>query len=167
MDIKGLTDKAKTAVFKYKYAAIVLVIGLALLLLPGTKKDTVQAEPDIKTSNQNVNADDLKQILQSVHGAGKVQVLLSTSSGEQILYQTDTDISNTGDSSNTKTETVIVTDSQKNETGLIKQVNPPIYMGAIVVCEGADSAAVKLAITQAVSKITGLGSDSICVLKMK
>jgi hypothetical protein len=40
-------------------------------------------------------------------------------------------------------------------------------MGAIVVCQGADSPSVKLAITQAVAKITGLGTDEICVLKMK
>ena len=66
-----------------------------------------------------------------------------------------------------KTETVIVTDGQRTESGLVSQVNPPSYLGAIVVCQGADSPAIKYAITQAVAKITGLGTDAICVLKMK
>ena len=39
--------------------------------------------------------------------------------------------------------------------------------GCIVVCEGAESAAVRLAVTQAVERYTGCGSDRITVLKMK
>ena len=109
----------------------------------------------------------LTEILQSIQGVGKVQVLLSIASGEKTVYQTDSDTAASGDSNSIKIETVIVTDSQRNETGLISQINPPVYLGAIIVCQGADSAAVKLAVTQAVSKITGLGADNICVLKMK
>ena len=37
--------------------------------------------------------------------------------------------------------------------------------GCVVVCEGADSAAVRLNVTNAVTAYTGLGSDKICVLK--
>ena len=39
--------------------------------------------------------------------------------------------------------------------------------GALVVCDGADSASVRLAIIQAVSSLTGLGSNKIAVVKMK
>ena len=49
----------------------------------------------------------------------------------------------------------------------VQQVLPESYRGAIVVCQGADSPAVKLAIVEAVSRATGLGADSISVLKMK
>jgi len=35
------------------------------------------------------------------------------------------------------------------------------------VCEGADSPSVKYAVAQAVAKITGLGTNDICVLKME
>ncbi len=38
--------------------------------------------------------------------------------------------------------------------------------GAAIVCDGADSAQVRLAIVQAVSAYTGLGSDRITVLAM-
>ncbi len=39
--------------------------------------------------------------------------------------------------------------------------------GAVVVCQGADSAAVRLIVTNAVTAYTGLGSDKIWVMKMK
>ncbi len=38
--------------------------------------------------------------------------------------------------------------------------------GCVVICEGADSAAVRLDVTNAVAAHTGLGSDKICVMKM-
>jgi len=40
-------------------------------------------------------------------------------------------------------------------------------VGAVVVCQGADLAQVRLAVTNAVSSYTGLGCDKITVLKMK
>lgn len=39
--------------------------------------------------------------------------------------------------------------------------------GAVVVCDGAESAAVSLEIVRAVAAYTGLGSNKIIVLKMK
>ena len=169
MEIKQLTGKLQGIVGKYRYAALVLVVGIVLLLLPGKSRQNSQPVDVSKPANnqQLLEIEALTEILQSIHGAGKVQVLLSVASGEKTIYQTNRDTSVSGDHTDTKIETVIVTDSQRNEAGLIQQVNPPTYLGAIVVCQGADSAAVRLAITQAVARITGLGSDNICVLKMK
>lgn len=39
--------------------------------------------------------------------------------------------------------------------------------GAVVLCTGAEDAAVRLGVTNAVSAYTGLGSDKIRVIKMK
>ncbi len=38
--------------------------------------------------------------------------------------------------------------------------------GCVVACEGADSAAVRLDVINAVAAYTGLGSDKICIVKM-
>ena len=109
----------------------------------------------------------LTQILQTVAGAGKVRVLLSMATGEETVYQTDIENTSTSDGNNETVKTVVITDSERCETGLVRQVNPAAYRGAVVVCQGADSPAVRLAVTQAVSRITGLGTDAICVLKMQ
>ena len=105
----------------------------------------------------------LSSILSQIKGAGKVEVLLTEARGPETMYQTDT---NSGTETD-RLDTVIISGSDRSQTGLVRQVNPPSYMGAIVVCQGADNAQVRLAIVQAVSSVTGLGADHITVLKMK
>lgn len=170
MDVKCIAGKVTKLLSKYKYAAIVLAIGIVLLILPGKSAEKTENIQEIKhasTNSQTISVSALTEILQSVQGAGRVQVLLSVASGEKTIYQTDSDQNISGETTNTRVETIIITDAQRNESGLISHIDPPTYLGAIVVCEGADSASVRLDIIQAVSKITGLGADNICVLKMK
>lgn len=168
MELKRIGKRIQGLVAGYKYVFLVLVIGLALLLLPENSKPKTQTVSDAPLKSTNyIDSKALAEILKSVDGAGRVEVLLSVASGEQTVYQTDIDASQSADGSDKRVETVIITDSSRNESGLVQQVNPPVYLGAIIVCEGGDNVAVKFAITQAVGKITGLGADSICVLKMK
>ena len=155
---------------KYRYVALVLVIGLVLMTLPTSSDREEDAAP--KTTPERIQEEvsvneALAQILSRIEGAGNVQVLLTVASGEETVYQTDDNISVSEDTSTTKIDTVTVTDADRNQTGLVKQINPPTYQGAIIVCQGADSAVVRLAIVDAVSKVTGLSSDRISVLKMK
>lgn len=169
MEMKQLSSKLTSIIGKHRYALIVLIIGLVLLMLPG-KKSEKAADTSTPTANAgtvSIEMSTLSSILKSIEGAGDVQVLLSIATGEETIYQTDSDTSTSTDGGSTRIETVLVSDSQRQQSGLIKQINPPAYLGAIVVCQGADNAAVRLAITQAISKITGLGADHICVLKMK
>ena len=109
----------------------------------------------------------LSRLLSKIDGAGEVKVFVTVSQGEQIIYQTDLDTSKQVESSVQRVSTILVTDKERNETGLIKQRIGAIYQGAVVLCRGADNPSVKLAVTDAVAKVTGLGSDKICVLKMK
>lgn len=169
METKLTLQKLQTILGKYKYAVIILIVGVLLLLLPGQRTDNMPAASEIVpvTSTHILDASALADILQSIQGAGRVKVLLSIGSGERTVYQTDSDTVTENEEGSIRIETVVLTDAQRNETGLVQQVNPPSYLGAIVVCEGADDPVVKLAIMQAVAKITGLNTDGICVLKMK
>ena len=88
-------------------------------------------------------------------------MLLTEASGRDVIYQTDTA------QNQSKLDTVIVRDGNHQETGLVKQILPPVYKGAVVVCQGADSAVVRLHVVEAVKSVTGLASDCITVLKMK
>lgn len=169
MELKKIAGKATEVITRYKYAAIILLIGLVLLWLPEKSEmnQQVKQNSSVEQTAGKSREEALIEILQSIQGAGRVKVLLSTAEGEETVYQTDSDTSTGTDNSSGRTDTVIITDSQREESGLIRQVNPPVYLGAVVVCDGADKASVRLAITQAVAKITGLGADAICVLKMK
>ena len=88
-------------------------------------------------------------------------MLLSYAEGERIIYQTDTD------DGFQSSDTVTVTDSERNQTGLVVQTVPAVFQGAVIVCQGAGNPSVRLAIVDAVSKYTGLGAHQISVLEMK
>ncbi|MBR4864637.1 MAG: stage III sporulation protein AG [Oscillospiraceae bacterium] len=169
MELKKLTSHIKVWADKYKYVILVLLIGVILMWLPENKeKGAVNNESASITYQEIVSIDtSMSDILSLIDGAGRVEVMLTKAKGEETLYQEDIDESFNESGEDMRSDTVIISDSQRMESGLVKQVNPPIYMGAIVVCEGADDPTVKLAIVDAVSKLTGLGADKICVLKMK
>ena len=168
MELKEWKNHIPKWISKYKYAVLVLLIGLGLLLIPTQEHTAEQVTvPDQPTNITLTLEESLANTLRMLDGAGEVHVLLTVASGEEFLYQTNDSSTTTQDSTDIKKETVTVTDSQRNETGLIRQINPPVYLGAIILCQGADNPMVQLAITQAVSRITGLGADRISVLKMK
>lgn len=160
MDQAGIT--IRQFIKKYSNAFLVLFLGIMLMLLPKSEKKDPQlpASASVETIPvEQTLQEDLSIILSQMEGAGNVRILLTQAEGTRIVYQTDGNASGSS--------TVILTDSSRKETGLICQVDPPTYLGAVVLCQGADYPSVKLAITQAVSSVTGLGYDKITVLKMK
>lgn len=164
MDWPGLKKKVVAMIKEYRYAAIILAAGLILMLLPsGRNNEEKDIVPLISQPDVNDLEDRLGEILSSVQGAGKVKILLTQARGEQTVYQTD--IQERVDSLNE--DTVIVTGSDRNQQGLICQKISPKYLGAVIVCQGADKAVVRLALVEAVSNATGLSTDAITVLKMK
>lgn len=161
MDIGMLRQKATEWIGKYKFVILILLVGVGLMLIPaGSKEKTPDESVTEQVEQQVMLADELEEILTNIQGAGRVQVMLTMRAGEQTIYQTDTP-------STDRQDTVIVTDEDRAQGGLIQQILAPTYRGAIVLCQGADSASVCLAIKDAVSKVTGLDSSQISVLKMK
>lgn len=169
MDVKTMLEKFYEIIKKYRYALLVLAIGLVLMVIPAKSDQTESNESDAKQIEQTEPSleEKLETVLSQVTGAGQVQVVLTVAKGEEIVYQTNDDTSNTNESNNTNSDTVMVTDAQRNQNGLIRQVIPAAYQGAVIVCQGADNPSVRLAIVDAVSKLTGLGANCISVLKMK
>lgn len=157
----------KESVGKYKYVFLILLLGMIFMVQP-EKKTT---EETIRKTGMVVEkqelSDQLKDILMNIHGAGEVMVMLSVEKGESTIYQSDVSNAETEKGTDNRSQTVLITDAQRNETGLIYQKNPPTYQGAIILAQGADNPTVKLAIVDAVTKITGLGANRISVLKMK
>ena len=154
---------------KYKFVWIVLMAGILLMILPeGSKMEkTEQLQTQIGPQSSLSMEAKLEEVLGCLNGAGKVKVMLSIDKGEQTLYQTDSTYSKNENSTDTKTQTILTTDSERNESGLVHQINPPTYLGAVILAQGADNPTVKLSIVEAVSKATGLGADKISVLKMQ
>ena len=168
MEIKAMKAKTTEVINKYKYMIAVILVGIGLMLIPTTSKKSTTRAVEVIQKMEKVNiTDELACILSQIKVSGNVAVYLTTLEGEKTIYQTNENLAETNDSRDLRTDTVTVTDAQRSQNGLITQVNPPLYRGAIVVCEGADDPAVQLAITEAVANVTGLGTNRISVLKMK
>ena len=153
---------------KYKHFLLILLVGIGLMLLPVGGKSTQNAPaPAAQTPSVETLQAQLSQLLSQLEGAGKVQVLLTQATGEKTIYQMDTDSSADDRGETVREDTVLVSDSSRNQAGLVQRIDPPSYLGAVVLCQGAENSAVKLAITEAVANATGLGYHRITVLKMK
>lgn len=168
MDGHRILEKIKENRKKLQLPALVLLAGILLMCLPTGSSEQTQTEQQtiVETAASDTLEEELEAILAKVKGAGKVEVLLTQASGAQTVYQTDDDTQTGTDTQSVRRDTVLV-GSGSTQTGLVLQVNPPTYLGAVIVCQGADSASVKLAILDAVRSATGLSSDKISILKMK
>jgi len=151
---------------KYKYAIIILVVGIFLLVFPVQKNN--EAVPEANVLQDEIPLEiQLQTILEQIEGAGSVRVLLTKETGYAYTYQENVQSSTQTDQTQVEKETVLVSDKNGDEVPIVIKVDQPVYKGALIVCEGADRAAVKLAIIRAVSGLTGLRSDNISVIKMK
>ena len=149
-DLKKWGLKLRRVIETWRLPLLILALGALILLWPSGKKDEPSAEkPEAAQTEETADTQArLEQLLSSMDGVGRVELMLTTSGSEEIFYQTDTRVS--GD---TCEETTVFSSAP--------------YLGAVVVCDGADSATVRLRVMQAVSALTGLGSDKISVIKMK
>lgn len=171
MDLKQFKKRIEPILGKYKYAVLIMVIGIVLMLIPGSVSSGLSGKKEqpaeVTPTEQKDIQRELETILGFISGAGDVKVMLKEATGAETVYQSNEDRTDSESSSSTRTDVITVTDSDRGQYGLVRQVNPPKYMGAVILCQGADDPNVKLAVVDAVSKITGLGSDKIAVLKMK
>ena len=168
MDRIDITGKIRELFSKYKYVLLILCAGIILMQLP----ERVITEPQSIAISETpestaTRADELEEILSQIDGVGKVKVLLTEADSAQTVYQTNEDINRSSDSESRRVETVVVTNSNREEVGLVRSITPPVYLGAIIVCQGGDIPTIQFSIVQAVSNVTGITSDRITVLKMK
>ena len=154
---------------RYKYAAAVLLIGAGLLLWPagsGHTEQTGQREASPVSAVETLQAE-LEEILGQMQGVGTVRVLLTVDTDGKRQLAQNTELQYSGSTAapedySRRVETVL-TDGGDREEIMVTETSYPTYRGALVVCQGGGRAEVRLAVTAAVSALTGLPSDRITV----
>ena len=169
------SKKLLSGLKRYKYVALVILIGLALLLIP-TKSTQKKTDPETKQTNDEAAfLADVEQrlalTLAQMQGAGEVRVMLTLKTGAETRYQTDvstaTETGQSGERSSREQKTVILSTGSAYDEAAVSAVEYPRFQGALILCQGADDPSVKLNCINAVSALTGLKSDQITVVKMK
>lgn len=162
--------RLRAALEKFKYVLLVGLVGAVLLLLP-TGEETARtaqaggAETDlfqVETIERR-----LEDALSQVEGAGTVTVVLTLKDGPRQVLAQDGSASE-GDSQTTReTSTVMASKGSGTQEPVALQELGPSYRGALVVAQGAGDPQVRLALSEAVSALTGLGADKISICKGK
>ena len=159
------------AFLKKNYIMFIIAIGcIAVMLYAGY---TLQEKGDIESENKNQEqvTDNvfieeqqklLKQILESVDGVGKCEVMLTLESGTEYIYAQEEKANNYGVDNTYKT----VTDGKNETPVVIKKLSPQIA-GVAIVCEGGGSNNIKSTVTDIVSKVLCIDSAKISISKRK
>ena len=155
-----IRERLRGAIGKYRIPILAGLLGLTLLLWPqkgGTAGGTPSQEQAVQPSAVQTQ-EELCTLLAQIDGVGRVQVMLTLADDGELFYQTDETVRD----GERQTETVLA-----DKAPIRIRRTAPRYLGAAVVCEGAERPAVQLAVKTAVASVTGLGSDKITVIKMK
>ena len=174
VDGKGISKRVKgllSRLGKNKYMILLLVLGVILIIYPSRKEteiaETPEAEPQFSVAEAEKKLED---ILSSLDGAGRVKVMLSVKDEGRRIIARDSETSESGGDekrSDKSEKTVIISSGSSREEAVTLGYIYPEYLGALVAAEGAESAKIRLDITESVSAVTGLSSDNIKVIKMK
>ncbi len=181
-DLKKISSSILEFLAKYKYIVIIAVLGLAFLMWP-SEDDTVGNDDGKTVITKTVSDDEvydmegkLRNILGRIEGVGRLEVSLTLKCGVEVQYADEVSQSSqqrmedgklSQSEINEDSKVVVLRDKDGNESvAVVKQIYPE-YLGAVIVCDGADSASVRLKVTNAVSTLTGLSSDRVSVVKMK
>ena len=136
---------------KYKYVMIVLLAGIVCL-------EILQLQQE------------MEDILSKMQGVGELRLMLTLDQGSSKALAQDASLNYSGapaapEDYSRSASTVVVSKSGSGESVVVLHETYPQFRGALVVCQGGGDPAVRLAVIEAVSALTGLGSDKISVVK--
>ncbi len=152
---------------KYKFVALILLVGLVLMLLPTSEGKTESKTEDSEAYSLSQTEERLESLLRNMQGVGQVNVMLTLKSGSTLELAKDSSTSVRNSETKRENDIVTVSRGSGSEEVVVTQERYPVYQGAVVVCEGGGNSAVRLAVIEAVSVLTGLGSDKITVVQWK
>lgn len=168
---KADLSKAAKFIAKYKYIIAVIAAGLLLMSFPTGEKETGQTAPHGASFDINSFEKRIEKALSECEGVGRCEVILSIDSGPESVYAKEARESYREQESLTESDSdtkpsIMSEGSGREVPVLIKELYPE-FRGAVIICDGADSANLRTRVTEAVAALTRLGTDRISVIKMK
>lgn len=155
---------------KYRLAALVVLLGVVLMLLPTGGKAQISGdggETLWETFSLEETEKRMAEVLGAIDGVGRVRIMLTLRAGSTLRLAEDSSLSDSSGQTKQEKQVLTVNRGSGRQEVVVTQQLYPTYQGAVVVCEGAGSSSVRLAVVNAVSVLTGLSSDRISVVKWK
>ncbi len=170
--IKMMSDKTKLDK-KIVIIALVGIMGIALLIiseiLPSQEPEALESEPTQDTSYteyaQNIE-EKLQNIISSIQGAGKTQVMVTLDCSDENVYATQSKRVD-GENSSSYENSIIIVENDGEENGVLLKVIEPEIRGVAIVCDGGNSPQVKQSIIDTVTAVLGISSARVNIATMK
>lgn len=195
MDKKKLINELKKLLDDKKITnvlTIALVIAFVLIALNVFYPDMFKEKEKVKSTlseevetintkeeYEEIQKKELKNILESMSGVGKVQVMINFKSGESkvLAYDSSKQIVSTeekdteggtrvSNQTNDGTTVVMTNEGGDNEPFIVETYKPKIE-GIMILAEGASDSKIKYDIQKAVSSLYGLSAEKVNVYPMK
>lgn len=174
--LSQILHKIEPLLKRYRYPILILFAGLLLLTL-STPREQAGAPVPVPAADTVGGADGfdlaafeekLRQEVSQIHGVGRVSLSLSLKSTEEAVYAADIrQSSQSAETTSYESALSIVSDGSYGQQPILVKKQYPTFRGALVLCDGADNDAVRLAVTEAVGTLCGIGADKVSVLKMQ
>ena len=171
LDLAGWGKRIPGLLSKYRYVLLVILAGVLLFLLPGgEEKESVPTSGAGVTASLDTTAElehKLEQALSQIEGAGEVTVVLTVEAGAKQIWAEDRKSEVDAQSRSEEESAVVLSRGSGTEEAVPVQQISPRFRGALVVCSGGGDPKVRLSLVEAVSALTGLGSDKISICNGK
>ena len=173
-----MAEKLREFIKGRKWAVFMTICGAAGLLLIMISSLLPDSKAKGKeTSRQNTGITDavkyctdtekrLEGFLADIDGAGKVRVYLTVGSDERYVYATEGRCSR-GENKTEEEERYVIVGGGSEKNALVETIRAPEITGAVVACEGGESAQVRESIYKAVSAALDLSASRIYVTKLR
>lgn len=173
LPLKSIFNKLKID----KKTALFIIVGFTAILLIFLSELSSSGEEENKSIPQEMSSvsyceyleDKVKEIVESIEGAGKAKVMITLSETTEYIYATN-DKDSSKNSENTDDYTFendyVIIENNSNDTGLLVKTIEPKVRGVAVVCEGGNDSAVQRQIYSAVSAVLNISTSRISISKL-
>lgn len=158
---------------EYGFYALLALLALALFLTGGQKKEfgSAPSSVQVQQSGEQLSLEErLAGTLSCIEGAGRVEVLISYESGEEIVPALSVDVEENqtgGAGSTSRSEQPVTVSSDGGEEPLVLLRRAAQVRGAIVVAEGASDVGVRMDLQRAAQAVLDIPASRIEVFSMK
>lgn len=173
MTVKDIMDKLKKFKDDPIFPKVLIAAGIVLMLIIllsdfSGKDDKDKSASDVNSDfltadTYTLNMEEkLREILISIEGVGKAEVLVNVSSTEEYVYAEEY-----RQGTNQTESSIVVIDKGSAKSALVKKVNNPGVSGIVIVCEGGDDPKICEKVYKAVSTALNIPTNRIYVAEMK
>ncbi|WP_404403732.1 hypothetical protein [Jeotgalibacillus malaysiensis] len=181
--IKEAVFSSRDPTFQKKIPIIILLLFIGVMILTQGKAPEEPEIVELDSSDQTAEITDLERqlekkitsLLKKSLGTSKVDVMITLSSGERLIYERNESIQqdngeeqrdNQQSVSGRKSTTseVVFGQASPGAEPVLKYVEKPPVSGVLIAAEGSESAGVKKRIVEAVSKALDVSTHRVAVI---